>query len=269
MSAVPPGREDLKARTGIFTALAIIGAFAAWVAVGRQTAAEVVYPIENGAGWFARRVAHPLKEALVRPRLAADNRRLAAENARLKMLLADHDALAAENARLRNALDFEANRPGEWIAAPVLSRGGTLGVGDVLRVGKGSGAGIRKGAAVAAPQGLVGRVTEVSPHTAEVRLVTDPAVKVACEMAAGEDGRQTAFGILAGGRLIHLKRDIILKPRTKIITSGLGGVYPRGLTVGFLVHGAHEDETQLEQEGEVTPAVDFPSLEDVFIHREE
>lgn len=246
-----------------------MGVFAAWVTVGRLTAAEIVYPVENGASWFSRNIFHPLKESLVRPRLAAENRRLAERIAQMKLALADHDLLVAENARLRAALDFSKRSAGEWIAAPVLSRGGALGAGMMLRIGKGSLSGVCKGAAVTSPEGLVGRVSEVSPHTAEVRLITDPSIKVACEAETDGAGGRAAFGILSGRLLMHLKRDVPLKPRAKITTSGFGGVYPRGLTVGFLKDGTHEDETQLEREGEVVPAVDFPSLEDVFIHREE
>ena len=259
----------MKVKTRIYLTLAIGCVIAIWAAIGRQIAAEAVYPIENGAGWFSRHITHPLKEALVRPRLAAENRRLKDEIASLKMQLADHGLLAAENAKLRNALDFNRRNPGEWIAAPVLSRGGVLGVGDVMRLGKGTRSGICKGAAVASEKGLVGRVSTVSPDTAEVRLITDPEIKVACEIETKEPDQPAAFGILSGRRLVHLKRDLILQTRAKIVTSGHGGVYPRGLTVGFLSHGTHEDETQLEREGEVEPAVDFPSLEIVFIHREE
>ena len=259
----------MKKRKGIIAALAILGVFLLWVAIGRQSAAEAIYPVENGAHWFTRHVFRPLGDALMRPRLAAENHRLADEIAQLKMQLSDYEELMAENARLRAALDFDRRNPGKWIAAPVLSRGGTLGAGDMLRIGKGSAAGVRKGAAVAAPKGLVGQIADVSLHTAEVRLLTDPAVKVACEVETGEDDGACAFGILSGGRLVHLKRGLALPARAKIVTSGLGGVYPRGLTVGSLTQGAHPDETQLEQEGEVAPAVDFPSLETVFIYREE
>ena len=259
----------MKKRKGILAALAILGAFLLWAVIGRQTAAEAVYPVENGTNWFVRHVFRPIGTALTRPRLAAENRRLLDEIAQLKMQLADHAELTAENDRLRAALDFDRRNPGVWIAAPVLSRGGTLGAGDMLRIGKGSAAGIRKGAAVAVPEGLVGRVADVSRHTAEIRLVTDPAVKVACEVVAEEAGSPAAFGILSGGRLVHLKRDLVLPEHAKVVTSGLGGVYPRGITVGTLSQGAHADETQLEQEGEIAPAVNFPSLETVFIYHEE
>ena len=259
----------MKKQKSILAALAILGAFLLWAVIGRQTAAEAVYPVENGTNWFVRHVFRPIGTALTRPRLAAENRRLLDEIAQLKMQLADHAELAAENDRLRVALDFDRRNPGTWIAAPVLSRGGTLGAGNMLRIGKGSAAGIRKGAAVAVPEGLVGQVAEVSRHTAEIRLITDPAVKVACEVMTEEPDGPAAFGILSGGRLVHLKRDLVLPEHAKVVTSGLGEVYPRGITVGTLLQGAHADETQLEQVGEIAPTVDFPSLETVFIYYRE
>lgn len=265
---VLPAGKDLKAKTGILAALLPLGLFLIWLVAGFATAAELVYPIENGASRFSRYVVYPLKEALARPRLVTESRRLADEVAALRMRQLDYDALVNENARLREALDFQKRRPGVWIAAPVLGKDGALGVKRVIRLGKGSLAGVRTGAAVAAPGGLVGRVSEVSPHTAEVRLISDPEIKVACEVETSVSGA-AAFGILSGSRMMHLARDLVFNPRAKITTSGLGGVYPRGLTVGFLVNGAHGDESELEQEGVVVPAVDFSSLEDVFIHREE
>ena len=259
----------MKAKTGTIAALTIGCVVALWAIIGRQIAAETVYPAENGIGWFRRNVANPLKRAFSRPGLAAENMRLEGEISALRMRLQDYESLAAENRSLRKALDFGRRNPGEWIAAPVLSRGGTLGAGAMLRLGKGSLAGIRKGAAAASPDGLVGRVSEVSPHTSEVRLITDPDVKVACEVVPSGAGGRSAFGILSGGRLMHLERDLVLPDRARVVTSGLGGVYPRGLAVGSLANGTHEDETRLEREGIVVPAVDFLSLDNVFIRNEE
>jgi rod shape-determining protein MreC len=50
------------------------------------------------------------------------------------------------------------------------------------------------------------------------------------------------------------------------LTSGLGGVFPKGLVVGTLLD-VRKDDNGLACEGEVQPAVDFSTLEDVFIRR--
>ena len=77
------------------------------------------------------------------------------------------------------------------------------------------------------------------------------------------------FYVINPLRVRHLKRRPKLPAHARIITNGLGGIFPRGLTVGFLVDEQDEGEMELEREGDVLPAVDFPSLENVFIRRED
>jgi len=257
---------------------------------GRSTAAEVVYPVQNGCSRVTRSLAARCRALWDHGRLADENRRLSLAVDALRMVQADNDALQAENARLRALLGLtrDGSPTNAWLAAPVLSRGGATGGRDVLRLARGSLDGVTVGAAVAVPDGLVGRIDEVSPRTSLVRLISDPTVRVACTVETGDDAYGSVSGILMGGRtrtispeaegtlfylveplrLRHLKRDLVLPPRARIITSGLGGVYPRGLQVGFLIDGTREDESKLEREGDVVPAVDFASLEDVFIRRE-
>ena len=259
----------MKGKTGIIAAALALGAFALWLLAGKTVTAELVYPAENGVGFFWRHFVLPVRDVFSNLDLARENRRLKDEIAALRLRLVGHDALQTENGRLREALDFVRREPDRWIPAPVLARGGTLGVGTRLRIGKGSLAGIRAGAAVVVPEGIVGRVSATSPHTSEVRLITDREVKVACEIEAEGIDRRSTFGILSGERLTHLKHALIVPPRARVVTSGLGGVYPQGLAVGHLINGTHEDETQLEREGELVPAVDFSTLENVFIRRED
>lgn len=259
----------------------LVTALLVWFLGPRSVAAEAVYPVENGVGWFSRHVGTRVRGVFSRMDLAVENRRLREEVAALRMELTRFTGR-------RTPVDGAA-MPGAWLAAPVLSRGGVTGARGFLRLGKGSADGVKSGQAVAVPEGLVGRVTAVSPHTCEVRLITDPSVRVACEVVTGVSAWGPVYGILSGGgthrvseeaagtllyvinplRLRHLDRQPDLPPRAKIITSGLGGIFPRGLVVGFLLDGPHEDESKLEREGEVEPAVDFPSLESVFVRRED
>ncbi len=265
-------------KTGTAIALGVLAAAAAllWIAGGHALAAEAVYPAERAGTWWQRNVNLRLRTLWRRQNYAVANASLRRENDALKMALFSLTSAKPP-----------AEAPRDWISAPVLSRGGVMGVRNRVRVGRGSLDGVTPGAAVAAPEGLVGRVSQVSPHTAVVTFITDPEcrVSVQVETPGGEHG--AVFGILSGGgaetvasadlsvlyvvnplRVQHLKRDLVLPPRAKIVTSGLGGVFPRGLTVGFLTDETREDETRLERTGKVVPAVDFPALEDVFIRRE-
>ena len=72
-------------------------------------------------------------------------------------------------------------------------------------------------------------------------------------------------------RLGHMAKaaNFTIPRNARIVTSGLGGVFPRGLAVGHLLDGTSDDDSRLERQGVVVPAVDFTSLEYVFIRRED
>ncbi len=252
----------MNARTAgawISVALGVILALA--FVLSRSAAAEAVYPVERAKLSFSRHVWTRLVGAVRGASAQAENVRLRRELAALALLGGDIERLEAENARLRAALDYASRTFGEWLPAAVLSSGGGAAAAHrTLRVNKGSLEGVVVGAAVAVPGGLVGRVTAVSPHTAEVTLLADASVKVSCEIETGET--RPPWGVLSGGSdellvLRHLARQDDIPPRSRVVTSGLGGVFPRGIEVGTYLPG-----------GKVLPSVDPLSLEDVFIRRE-
>ena len=283
----------MTGKTGIIAAGGALFALVLWLVCGRVVVKEVVYPVENGRSWFSRTIGVRVSAIFREAATAAENQRLKQENDSLRMVRSDAVALAEENMRLRTMLGLDLPRnpfpTNRWICAPVLSRNGASGVQGLIRVGRGSSDGVTTNSAVAVPDGLVGRVEQVSPRTADVRLITAPSVKVSCEIETSDAAPGAIRGILQGGgarmvhqtsgasilyvieplRVRHLKRQPRLPAHARIITSGLGGLYPRGLTVGYLIDEQDEGETELEREGDVLPAVDFPSLENVFIRRED
>ena len=257
--------------TGTYVAIAIAAVAVVLLVLFRSVAVEAVYPVERVERLFVRKVWTRVTGFFNGAAVRAENVGLRREVAALAMLKGDVERLEGENARLRRALDYAARQSGQWLAASVLSAGGgAAGAGDTIRVDKGSLAGIRVGAVVAVPDGLVGRVVSVTLHTSEIALITDRAVKVACEVEA--PGVGIVRGVLSGGGedallLKHLSGAAAVPPRSRVLTSGRGGVFPRGIEVGTLL-AIREDSKGLAREGEVLPAVDYSSLEDVFIRRE-
>jgi len=262
----------VRARTtGAFLTI-VAAAIGALVLIAfRSASVEVVYPVEHAQKAVSAGFGSRLADLFRGRSVAAENRRLKRENAGLALLRGDIARLEAENARLRRALGYAARHQGAWVAASVLSSGGgAVGSRESLRVDKGSLAGVKAGAIVVIPEGLVGRVASVTPHTADVTLVTDASLKVACEIETRGSGR--AFGILSGGGedalvIRHLKNAESASPHSKVLTSGRGGVFPCGLEVGTLLD-VRKDAKGLAREGEVLPPVGFSTLEDVFIRCE-
>ena len=262
----------MKAKTtGMYLLIALAGAVTVAFVLIRSLPVEAVYPFERARSVFVRRVWSRVEGMIKGAAASAENVRLRREVAALALVRSDYDRLAQENQRLRNALGYAAKTPGAWVPAAVISReGGAAAARNTIRVDKGSLAGVREGAVVTVPEGLVGRVTLVTPHTSEVLLATDPSLKVACEVEV--DGAGNVFGILSGGSdellsIRHLRGAESIPPRSRVFTSGLGGVFPKGIEIGALLE-VIKDGNGPAYKGEVLPRVEYSMLEDVFIRRE-
>ena len=133
---------------------------------------------------------------------------------------------------------------------------------------QGENDGVAKDMAVATSEGVVGRVIEVSRNTAKVLLITDAnsAVDVIVQ-------RSRAQGILEGKIeetciLKYVQKSEEVQVGDRVITSGLGGIFPKGLVVGTVTK-VDRKRPGIFQYIEVTPAVDLSKLEEVLILGEE
>ena len=254
-----------------------------WRAGVRGFSREALYPYEKAKVWLERTVFVRARAVFSRTRYAARNAMLERDVARLEVEAAVAEKLGAEVARLRGLLGFASQAKTRCLAAPVLSRGGTASVWQTVRVARGSSDGVRRGDPVIVPDGVAGRVVDVSANTSEVMLLSDPNSHVACELEAPTEGLGAIRGILYGGgakpgadprltllyvveplRLRYLDRDFEPPPRTRVVTSGLGQTFPKGLTVGYLLESKVEPNG-LSREAVVMPAADLAGLEEVFI----
>ncbi|MBO4287987.1 MAG: rod shape-determining protein MreC [Kiritimatiellae bacterium] len=246
-------------------------------------AREALYPFENLNVWFRRAVVSRVRGVFRRSAQAAECETLRRNLQRLELEIEELGKVEAENKRLSELLDLQPTARVRWQAARVHSRGGTTGVRQSIRVGKGSLHGVRVGDPAVVPEGVVGRVMTVSAKTADILLLTDPNCRIPVELELEGEDFGTVRGILHGGgtrtaddptltmiyvveplRIRYLERDFAPPPRTRVVTSGLGGAFPKGLTIGWMLD-SREDVNGLSREAEVVPAVDFAGLETVFL----
>lgn len=274
----------MKLKLWIVLLVVSLGAFIFLRQGVRAFSNEAIYPFSNAYRWFDQTVGLHVRAALTRVNYASRCAKQEQELARLRVMFTEAETREAEVKHLRTLLEYPPPVSSHWTAAPVISRGGTAAVWQTLRVGKGSLHGIRRGALVMVPEGVVGRVSDVSLHTSDVMLITDPNSRVACELdLPSEEGTGVVRGILYGGgvrpggdpklallyvveplRLRYLDRSFEPPPRTRVVTSGLGNTFPKGLLVGYVLSSTMEPQ-QLSRKAEVMPAVDMAALYDVFI----
>jgi rod shape-determining protein MreC len=202
--------------------------------------------------------------------LRSENRRL---QAMVDTLTIDNARLAevqTENQQMRELLRFRQLNPfydfrGGQVIARVISRGPTNYL-SALSIDLGAEQGIAPGMPVVTERGLVGRVQKVGPTTATVLLITDPASGVQ-SMIKRENSR--AVGVVNGQAgeqpmMDYIAQEADVAVGDEVITSGLGGNFPKGLTIGQVIEVKKKD-FDMYQQAVVRPTVDFNRLEFVLV----
>ncbi|MDP8916015.1 MAG: rod shape-determining protein MreC, partial [Pseudomonadota bacterium] len=164
------------------------------------------------------------------------NRRLEAENRALRKWRDTAIALKDVNERYETLLRLRTDPPAAMVAARIVAdtRGPTS---NTRLANAGSEKGVRPGHPVMSEHGLVGRVVGVTKGASRVLLLTDPASRTPILI-----DRTNARAILTGDggpnpRLEFLRGVQPTREGDTILTSGDGGVFPRGLPVGVAVRG--------------------------------
>lgn len=197
--------------------------------------------------------------------LIEENERLNGEVIRLQAKVRLSKSIEEENVKLREQFDFYNRQTDKLIPAEVLSRS-INGWWQSVRITKGTRDGIAPNRAVISPDGLVGRTANVFAHSADVLLLSDPACKVSARIRrTGSFGLVTGTGVTLKGyprvEMQFIHKDIPVQVGDEVVTSGMGGVYPRDVVIGY-VDAVRMEEAGLYQIAEILPqAVD--SLTDI------
>jgi rod shape-determining protein MreC len=195
------------------------------------------------------------------------------ENERLRQravsLQVEVDAMRAErgeNARLRRLLDLRQRHPYSLLAADVAGRSLDR-FGGSLTLSKGTEDGVFANRAIVTPEGLVGRVERATAHQARVLtlLHRDCAVAARVERSRVEGVLRWDFGDHPTLHLLYVSSQEDVKEGDRILTSGLGGIFPEGIRVGTVERVALEPNG-LMKEIVVRPSVDFRSVEEVLVY---
>lgn len=172
-----------------------------------------------------------------------------------------------ENEHLRRLLDYQSTFGQQWETevAQVIARdpGNWF---DVIRLNKGKADGVRANMPVVVPAGLVGCVIQVSEHSCDVRLITDPLSGVG---ALAQQSRTPGVvkGVLNSPhrlKLVYISKDDPIAKFEQVVTSGLGSIFPKGIPIGKIVN-IREEPSGLTKTAEIEPYVDFNNLEEVII----
>lgn len=190
------------------------------------------------------------------------------ENQELRSQAIQSAAIASENSQLRALLNWQRQQPWRLKLANVVMRD-PANWWHTVQIDLGSRDGVRVDLPVVSPAGsLVGRVSAVDTTKSQVVLIGDPNCRVS---AIVENSARDMGVIVAGGPvdtslvgLTYLASSANLKPGQTVSTSGLGGVFPKGIPIGQVVD-TRSVEYGLYTEARVKLNANPGSLEQVWV----
>ena len=201
--------------------------------------------------------------------LAKQNEQLRQDNDLLRQQVRALSETGDENLRLRRLLELKEHPAFHTITVRVIGRDAS-NWWKSIQIDRGSNDGLRPNMAVLNAEGLVGKTISVTKGEARVLLLTDPNCKVSALLqdtrepgvAAGVDA---AFTFSPRCLMTYVNRDAKVKPGENVVSSGLGGVFPKGILIGVVTRAQLNKQTGMYQDVEIKPAVDFRRLEEVIV----
>ena len=197
-----------------------------------------------------------------------DNQLLKAEVEQLRQERSQLAEVQAENIRLKVLLDYKASSPQfDLLMAKVIARDASSWTNS-LTINRGADDGVTKDMAVVTAQGVVGSVSNVYAHTAQVQLLLDPRNAVGALVQRPES---RVAAVLEGHaaspqqpRMVNIPRDADIIIGDTVVTSGFGGIYPQGIALGEVVDVVNSEGGLLKY-AVLKPAVQFDRLEEVQV----
>ncbi len=166
--------------------------------------------------------------------------------------------------RLQSLLHFQQSYPQKTVAAQVIGTSGNL-QSHLLFIDKGSADGLRADMAVISADGIVGKVRDVFPHTAQVLMINDATsgagvvlekTRIRGILRGDADGRTEVVGVLADSRI---------QPGEQVLTAGGDQIFPRGLPVGTVIRVVRDADRSAFIDVILKPAVALDHLDEVLV----
>jgi rod shape-determining protein MreC len=225
----------------------------------------------SGLAGSARQLGETAGNAILpRGELVRQNEQLRLENEQLKLRASQTEETWRENVRLRQALKWQQNDPAHYKLARVVAREPS-NWWRTIQIDLGSRDGMRTNFPVRTVEGLIGRISTVGVTRSQVLLLGDPNLKVG-GLVQSPDNRESGVITAQGGSaleldmvtLAYLPRNTTAKPGQGVVTSGDGGLFPKGIPIGQIVDLRPVD-FGIATEARVKLAAKLNALEEVWV----
>lgn len=226
----------------------------------------IVTPIQNGIIFLKNKIAGNEQELNDIATLRDENNKLKEENSKLQEQVRELEILKSENNTLKEYVNLKdkykeySTVPGYVINRDISNYSNTI----IINVGKNDG--IEPNMTVISDRGLVGHILSVTDTTAKVQTIIDTASSVSSTISTTRDT------IIVSGTLddksmlkaTYIPTEATLVQGDNVETSGLGGIYPKGIHIGTISQIVNTKNIT-DRYAMINPAVDFSKLETVLV----
>ena len=228
----------------------------------------LVSPFRTGFTWCKNQIEDFFSAFSENESLTEENLALREQLAELQKQLDDLYYDKVQNERYKELLSMiEASYSFEMVSCDVVTVSSD-GWDTSFGINCGTAGGIEKGDIVLYAGGLVGKIVEVGVNWATVATFIDPQVSVGAMILSTGDAGVTEGSLdwMVRGKCLvrYLDKSSSVNRGDRVYTSGLGGIYPKGLLLGTVSELMYEDNGQ-SLSAVLTPAVDFSALREVFV----
>jgi rod shape-determining protein MreC len=231
----------------------------------RRWAAAVVTPFERGGSATFSSFGNVWKGYIGLRNARTENEQMRAEMQRLQLRNQQLESQNAEAQRLASLLNFHDTHPEiEMMAASVIGSSSDS-TSHTLFINRGSSDHVKTNQPVITPDGVVGKIVEVFPHSSQVQLINDQSSGVGALFAASR-----THGILKGKgdpdpQMEYVLNEEKVQPGDIVVTSGEDRIFPKDLYVGKVEAAKSGGNASPFQVITVTPAARLDRLEDVIV----
>ncbi|MCU7557142.1 rod shape-determining protein MreC [Macrococcus sp. TMW 2.2395] len=198
-----------------------------------------------------------------------ENKKLKEKIKGFAQIEADNYRLQKENQELKNALKTDSIAEYAPVISTIIARNQDQWMNTFI-INKGKSSGLKENMAVMTTEGLVGRIKKVNSYSSQVELITSSIKTSKISVTLQQEG-QDIFGMIdhfdeSKNLLVlsDINNNVKVKIGTKVVTSGLGGQFPKGILIGE-VKKVENDEFGLSQIAYVETKADIKDLNQVYI----
>ena len=231
-----------------------------------NAASKLVMPVQNGLTYLKNKISGNSTFFTDINNLKQENEELSKRNSELEQSLRELESIKSENETLKEYLGL-TEKYGEYSTVPAyIINKDISNYSKTVVINVGSDDGIKENMTVIADQGLVGHVISVTSDTAKVRTIIDTSSSVSCLLSTTDES------IVCKGTLeeesalkaMYIPDDDGIIQGDSVETSGLGGIYPKGIHVGSIKRVVNT-QNATDRYAIVETAVDFDKLDTVLV----